>query len=86
MGYAASESLFIPSDIRVRRAVGLHELYKSVMILGFPLLKRNIAQPGPAKYRSTRTGKPQSFWVRGSGGVLKDPTCDGVDRKMAIAG
>ena len=39
----------IPSDIRVGRAVEVHELYKSVMIVGFPLPKRNIAQPGPAK-------------------------------------
>jgi hypothetical protein len=29
--------VIIPSNIRVRRAVGLHELYKSVMIVGFLL-------------------------------------------------
>src|SRR5215468_1242845 len=46
--YAASESLSLP-DIRVRHAVGLHELYKSVMILGFLLSKRIVAQPDRAQ-------------------------------------
>jgi hypothetical protein len=69
-----AESLFLP-DIRGRRAVGLHQLYKSVMIVGFPCPSEMSPNPDGrfvrcafASFTGARAAQEMPDHFRGNGG------------------